>query len=235
MLRARDFRTIHLGIDLSRFRPGNQLEARQQLGLPSNAFVMFAAFHPLHSRYKDLPTVEQAATIVAQTKPNANAILLIAGGNRVPNLNPIVRFLGDISDPDEMARCFRAADVFLHGAHAENFPLSVLEALACGIPVVATNVGGIAEQFVDGVHGCLVPRGDAQAMAARICSLIDQSERRHSMGNTAVVWARAQYDLARYARDYVAWFQELVSPRHGDARSPRLLPFPKLDFTDGTE
>lgn len=76
-------------------------------------------------------------------------------------------------------------------AHADTFPTTVLEALACGIPVVATAVGGIPEQVQDGITGFLMPHGDAETMMARIVQIREDDELR--MGAEAAQDAEGIY------------------------------------------
>ena len=83
-----------------------------------------------------------------------------------------IRFVPYLKDPRKVARYYQAADLYLHPARADTFPTTILEALACGIPVVATAVGGIPEQVMEGQTGFLVPVGDARALARRVIDLL---------------------------------------------------------------
>ena len=83
-----------------------------------------------------------------------------------------VRFAGRL-DRDDMADLYRAADVMLNPSLADNMPNSILEALACGVPVVSTNVGGVPFLVQDGVTALLVPPGDARSMADATLRLLD--------------------------------------------------------------
>jgi len=94
----------------------------------------------------------------------------------------------------------------------------VLESLACGTPVVATGVGGISEQIVDGETGFLVPRGDSHAMAQRIVDLANQPSRRWQMGQAAARYAQRVFSLDRQATAYLEWFDELMAEYHKEAR-----------------
>ena len=109
-----------------------------------------------------------------------------------------------------MAAYYRAADVMLHAAVAENFPCTVLEAMACGTPVIATVVGGVPEQIVDGSTGFLVPRGDAEAMASRAMHLIEDHSLAQSMGAAAAIHIEKHYDLKQQAGMYLDWMAELA-------------------------
>ena len=90
----------------------------------------------------------------------------------------------------EVAERLRASDVFVLSSHSENMPLSVLEALCCGLPVVATDVGGVPEAV--GKDGTIVPRGDVEALARAIedvDSRLDQLDRVEIARRAAARWS----------------------------------------------
>ena len=90
-----------------------------------------------------------------------------------------VHFLGYQQDP---ARALARAQIFVLSSRSEGFPRSVLEAMRAGLPVVATEVGGVPEAVAHGVNGLLVPRCDPGALAAAIGELIHDGERRRRLG-----------------------------------------------------
>ena len=100
-------------------------------------------------------------------KSKSAFMLCIALGETAPSeqIGDIeIRFVPYQKDPEQVARYHQAADIYIHPARADTFPTTIIEALACGTPVVATAVGGIPEQIVEGKTGFLVPVGDAGAM-----------------------------------------------------------------------
>jgi glycosyltransferase involved in cell wall biosynthesis len=103
-----------------------------------------------------------------------------------------VRFLGGRSREDVL-RVLRAADVAILSSRWENFPHALVEALAVGTPVVATAVGGVGEIVHDGENGLLVPSGDADALAAAVRRLLDDSALRERLA------AAAAPSVARFA------------------------------------
>jgi glycosyltransferase involved in cell wall biosynthesis len=87
-----------------------------------------------------------------------------------------VRFIPYQANQESVARYYEAADLYVHAAPADTFPNTILEALACGTPVVATAVGGIPEQVEDGQTGFLVPVGNARALAERLTQLLSDHQ-----------------------------------------------------------
>ena len=86
----------------------------------------------------------------------------------------------------------------------------MLEALACGTPVVATAVGGIPEQIEDGVTGFLTPKGDSKTMAVRIQQLLDDEALGSRLSTSAAKTARQRFDLEHQADTYLAWYNEIA-------------------------
>ena len=84
-----------------------------------------------------------------------------------------------------MHDAYAAADVFALPSSSEAQGIVALEAMACGLPVVAAGVGGLLGTIEDGVSGCLVPSGDVEALATRLRELLDNPERRAAMGEQA--------------------------------------------------
>ncbi len=209
-------RVIPYGVNLDIFRPGNPLTAREQLGLPAKASVIFFAANYVKTSYwKDFATMESTIKIVADRNPSQE-IIFVALGEAAPELRigrTEVRFAPFQSDPQVVAGYYQAADIYLHAAHADTFPNTVLEALACGVPVVASQVGGIPEQVDEGLTGFLVPERDPAAMAERVEYLLQEPERRRQLGRRAQEIARQRFDANRHVQDYLHWFADIQGQR----------------------
>jgi glycosyltransferase involved in cell wall biosynthesis len=129
-----------------------------------------------------------------------------------------------------VALYYQAADLYIHATRADTFPNSIIEALACGTPVVATAVGGIPEQ-VKGLAnsllwpaaiassyasqagqatGMLVPLADAEAMAKSIEFLLMNPELCRLLSENAVKDTHRRFALGRQAEEYLEWFSEIL-------------------------
>lgn len=201
------------GVDLTIFRPANQSDVRMQLGLPKEAFILlFAAYTIKSNPWKDYTTLRSAVDHLALL-PWEHEVILVALGETAPLErlgNVEVRFVPFQDDPGVVASYYQAADVYLHAARADTFPNTVLESLACGTPVVATAVGGIIEQIVDGVTGYLVPPGDGAAMAERTAALLSSHILRKRMSLQAVDMVRHHYDLEKQVDRYLKWYEWVI-------------------------
>ena len=95
------------------------------------------------------------------------------------------------------------SDVFVLSSRSEGLPVSVLEAMAAELPVVASDVGGLAELVIDGETGMLVPSGDPAALARALGRLLDDRELRQKLGAAGRARAEASFDLAEFRRAHV--------------------------------
>jgi len=125
----------------------------------------------------------------------------------------------------DVRRFLPCCDLAVLSSWTEGLPVIVLEALAAGVPVVATAVGGTPEVVRDGVNGYLVPPGDPAALARRMRDVLADEARRHALGEQGRQLIREQFTFAAQAREYQCLFSLLRSPLveradYGSCRSP---------------
>jgi glycosyltransferase involved in cell wall biosynthesis len=153
----------------------------------------------------------------ARVRTDAPLCLLLVGGGELENavreqvsalgLQERVRFLGVRAD---VADILRASDVFVLSSRVEGNPLSVMEAMAAGLPVVSTAVGGVPELVREGETGLLVPSEDAGALAQAMQALVDDPVRRQAMGAAARQHAVAHFDIRHTVRGYEQLYEALL-------------------------
>ena len=119
-----------------------------------------------------------------------------------------------------VASYYQASDVYVHRQSRGHLPQHRPQAQACGIPTVATAVGGIPEQIEDGRNGFLASVGDAAALAERLIRLLSDQPLRHRMGAQGAEDARTRFDLDRQADAYLDWYQA-AAQRHAATRLAR--------------
>jgi D-inositol-3-phosphate glycosyltransferase len=214
---------VPCGVDTTLFRPGDASAARTRLGLDDRPTLLYVGrIAPI----KGLETLLEAVDRLGLAGRRVR--LLVVGGDadeRIDGHEAYVRgltcrlglcddvvFVGaqpQISLPDYYA----AADLTIMPSYYESFGMVALEAMACGSPVVASRVGGLATTVRDGFTGFLVPEGDAPALAARIETLLADAALRAKLGAEGVRWA-AKHRWACVA-DAVCREYAQVQPRAG--------------------
>jgi glycosyltransferase involved in cell wall biosynthesis len=210
-----DAKVIPNGVDRAIFKPAPQAPARTALGLPPNVpILLFAAAGIRSNAFKDYNTLRQAIARVAGQF--SDPLLFLALGETAPDEaigSARVRFLPFEAEPARVALHYQAADLYLHAAHADTFPNSILEALCCARPVVATSVGGIPEQIDHGLTGFLTPPADPAALADAILRLLNDAPLRQCMSRAAALAAQ-KFDLRRQADQYLDWYRQLQYTSH---------------------
>jgi len=206
-------RVIPNGVDSLVFSTGSKQQARESLGLPQkDAILLFVANAARSNVFKDYRTVEQCAIRTASGYRRAKVILIVVGekGEPISFDNGEIRFVGYQRDQHTMARYYQAADVYVHAAKSDTFPNTILEALACGLPVVATAIDGIPEQIDEGRTGFLVPRGDAEGMAQRVVRLLEREGIRLLMAGEAQQMVKDRFDIHQQVRAYLDWYDSIL-------------------------
>jgi glycosyltransferase involved in cell wall biosynthesis len=191
-------RTIPNGIDTARFyRPDAREEWRTRNGFAANDVLIVSV-----ARLE--PQKNPQGLIEAFRRANTPAKLLIAGDGSLRDQLTGAHLLGVRTDLPEL---LSACDVFALASEWEGHPLSVIEAMAAGLPVIATAVGGVPE--IVGDAGLLVRPGDTSALAGALRELALNPERRHTLGHAARERAR-RFDVRTMVAAYGALFEELV-------------------------
>jgi glycosyltransferase involved in cell wall biosynthesis len=213
---ARRIEVIENGVELSRYHRKPDKEAlRKQLGLaPDRLYVAnVARFHPV----KDQAMLLRAFAGVASQRVDVDLLLVGDGPLRGEletltaelNLRERVRFLGIRSDVPEI---LTAVDVFALTSVSEAASLTLLEAMASGLPVVVTAVGGNPEIVREDREGLLVPRGDVSATTAALLRLLNDSEAAARMGAAGRARVEERYHLDRTVSTYYQLYQRLSRP-----------------------
>lgn len=157
----------------------------------------------------------EAAAVLAKQYPDARFVVIGDGSRRARleeqvrrlNLAGCVRFAGHLKSVDHLMPHF---DVYVHPSLTETIANAVFEALACGRPVVATDVGSTAEVVRTGDTGILVPRRDANAIARAIATMLADPRAAAAMGERGRALVKTQYTFERLAEGYAALYLELA-------------------------
>lgn len=207
-------------LDTDLFRPGARAEARKELGLPDGViYILFTAgaldvqrkgFSFLVDALKQCVSHPGAGELIRKGK-----VVLLTVGKKHPRLDDLgvpVYPLGEIRSEEGMVPAYRAADCFVQPSLEDNLPNTVLESMACGVPVVGFDTGGIPDMVTNMESGILCPVGDSSALARGLVRIILEPGMRERMGIAARRWVEEKYQLRHQARDYLALFEEILGP-----------------------
>lgn len=199
-------------LDASGWSPVDRTEARSHLGLSPEARVV--AWHGrVQVRIKGLDVLLEAWRMLCERWPQRELCLLLAGsGNDADELRgridalalPSIRWLDEyVTDRDVLVRHLSAADVYVLASRREGFPVAPLEAMACGLPVIAADVAGIRDVLPEGEAsgGIVVPVDDAAALAGALGRLIDDLPLARVLGTAARANVERRFSSSAVGRD----------------------------------
>jgi glycosyltransferase involved in cell wall biosynthesis len=212
---ARRIEVVYNGIDEQAFRAtGQDREAiRAEVGLAADDFVILQVARldylkdhgtAIRTLARVVPRMSRARLVLVGEGPEGPAIQDLVGQL---GLKEHVRLLGLRQD---VARLLRAADLFLLTSVSEGIPLTIIEAMCAGLPVVSTRVGGTGEVVLDGESGFLAPARDDGALAEAVLRLGGDPEWRLRLGVNGRERARALFSEARMAERYFRLYTEML-------------------------
>jgi sugar transferase (PEP-CTERM/EpsH1 system associated) len=220
-LRAAKVAVIHDGVDTVRFQPYSGHE-RRTTGGGEFVIAMVARLDPI----KGHVVLFEALGLLAVRQPNIRVVIVGDGSERealrrdvaARQLDGRVRFLGERHD---IPSVLGAADMFVLPSRFEGISNAILEAMAMGLPVVATRVGGNPEVVTDGVTGQLVEPNDAKALARAIefYAIDDHARRQHGAAGRARVLS--EYAIEHTVSGYTTVYRQALA-RHASKRTPRV-------------
>jgi glycosyltransferase involved in cell wall biosynthesis len=207
---------VPCGVDLARFHPGVAADTsvprhRRARLLVVSRLVERKGIDTVVDALADLPGAElviAGGPPLGQLAADREAQRLCRRAEAV-GVRERVRMLGRVSQ-DKLPALYRSADVVVCTPWYEPFGMVALEAMACGVPVVASSVGGLCDTVVDGKTGVLVRPSHASQVATAIGGLLDSPERRRTMGEHAAACAHARYGWDTIARDMTRVYRATV-------------------------
>jgi teichuronic acid biosynthesis glycosyltransferase TuaC len=219
---GRQIDVVYDGIDTEQFCPPPDAEAkrayRAEVGLPAEGKFLLCVATPIAPKgwidlldaFARANAVSPGWTLVGVGVPRGSGDLDIASEARARGIGDCVRWLGTVPAAS-MARLYGAVDAFALPSHNEGLSCSVLEAMASGLPVVATDVGGHAEIVEAGLDGHLVDARDAEGLLRALLDVMQSAEARARLGAAARERALALGDYRRNAKRLVACFESVLA------------------------
>jgi glycosyltransferase involved in cell wall biosynthesis len=212
---GRDVRVIPNPLDMALFSPRERSEARRHLGLPAERTLLaFGAWSATSDPRKGFQVLSAALARLAE-RPSASGLGLVVfgeqGTGRIHGLETYWR--GFIDDDAELTQLYSACDALALPSLSDNFPNTALEAMACGLPVVASRAGGIPEIVRDGENGLLAEAGNAAELAQRLESLLADVALRSRLGANARRTVAALCDERTVADSYARVYRAALGTR----------------------
>jgi glycosyltransferase involved in cell wall biosynthesis len=207
------------GVDLGWFKPSFSLRdvMRRKLGIENKkVIIMNRRFKPVYGIEYFLKALPQVWSKI----PDVYVLLLGSGPleNELRkiveelNLEPIVKFIGEVSYR-EMPLYLNASDLYVSSSLSDGTSVSLLEAMACGLPVVVTDVPAIMEWVVNGENGIVVPRKSIDELAQAIIYLLQNEDIRKKMGERNILIAKERADWDRNFNKLEQMYKILISDR----------------------
>lgn len=216
------------GVDLARFRPLPCADARSYIGMSGDHHLIL--FVGRIQRLKGIDTLLRAMALVLKWQPELRHRICVAiiGGDPNPDseqeraelerlkalraelgISDLITFLG-AKDQDTLVYYYSAASMVVMPSHYESFGMVALESMACGTPVIASDVGGLSFNIADGFNGYLVPGQDPAALAEKIGLLLKYPSLRHQLGDQARHWAE-RYSWANIATEILEVYESTLA------------------------
>jgi N-acetyl-alpha-D-glucosaminyl L-malate synthase BshA len=206
-----EIEVIHNFVDLAEYCPTRAYK-------DATAFAAVGEKILVHvSNFRPVKRVVDLIRILEKVRRDVPAVLLLVGDGperasaqalaRRLGLQDHVRFLGRQDSAEEILAC---ADVLLLPSELESFGLAALEAMACGVPVIGSDAGGLPEVVHHAETGYLLPVGDIEGMAARTVELLKDDERRRAMGQAGRRRAASLFNAERLVGQYERYYERVL-------------------------
>ena len=201
------------GIDTTVYKPLDNFFAREVLGLPKDKLlILFGALSATSDKRKGFHLLQPALKILKGSDQADSMELVIFGASEPKEPSDLAfkaHYMDTLKDDVSLALIYSAADVFVLPSIQDNLPNTILEALACGLPCVAFNIGGIPDMVQHHWNGVLAEPYSYEQLAEGINWIIEDSERQKSMSKNARESVMSRFTLQHQSKSYISLFQEL--------------------------
>jgi glycosyltransferase involved in cell wall biosynthesis len=199
------------GVNTDEFAPRDRAAARSILGIPQEALVVLFVAYSVAPRRKGFALLIEA---LRRLEDVPNLFLLSVGSGTPPRDLPLPQLhLGNVAQNRFLSTAYSAADLYVIPSLQDNLPSTVLEAMACGTPVVGFDTGGVAEMVQPGRTGALSPVEDVSALAGNMERLLADPEGRAQMAEHSRQRVLEEFSMELYVRRYEELYERLTRPR----------------------
>ncbi|PKM82457.1 MAG: glycosyl transferase [Firmicutes bacterium HGW-Firmicutes-14] len=202
------------GIDLNIYKPVEKMQARDTLGLPRDKkLILFGAVNSTSDPNKGFQFLEPALRRLSKSGWGEKARILVFGGrepSHKPDLGLPAVYFGTVYDEADLVTLYSAADAFVAPSMQENLPNTVMEALACGTPCVAFNIGGIPDLIKHEQNGYLARPFEPSDLAAGIAWVLSDDMRWDILARSARAKVEQDFALGKVAQQYLRLYSDIL-------------------------
>jgi len=224
LFRRARIEVIPNGLDLKRYKPLDRPLARDFLGLPDGKkLILCGTLGITGDQRKGFRYLQSAIGILAAGGLGENAMLLVFGASEPPNpmeLGLKTEYLGTLHDDISLALLYAAADVFVAPSIQDNLPNMVMEALACGTPTVAFDIGGMPDLIDHLQTGYLAKPFEPADLARGIDWVLSDEKRYLAMRSVARAKVEREFEITHIANRYVGLYKEILGRGTGGELHP---------------
>ena len=203
------FKIEHIpnSIDTQIFIPNDRCESRNQLNLPIHTKILLFCSHKLDNKWKGLDILIKAL----EKLPTSYLCILIGQKGIIDCKQKNIKFISLTNSEEELTLYYSASDLLINPTLEDNLPNTVLESIACGTPVIGSNVGGIPDMVRNGLTGFLFETGNSEDLARKIELYFSLSEeKRNEMSKNCREIAVKEYSLEVQAKAYIKLYEEIL-------------------------
>lgn len=202
------------GLDATRYKPMSGQMARELFNLPQDKqLVLFVAMNATSNPIKGFHLLQPTLQNLSQSGWQDRIELVVLGASQPSDLSPLdfkVHYLGKLNDDISLALAYAAADVFVVPSIQDNLPNTAIEAMACGKPCVAFNIGGMPDIIEHQTNGYLARPFEVEDLARGVAWVLEDVDRYQKLCTRAHDKVKQEFTQELQARSYLSLFEELV-------------------------
>ena len=215
LFRDYPIKVIPNGIDIQRYKPLDRPLVKELLGLPPNKqLILFGAVSATSDTRKGFHLLIPALQKLGHSALRERVELVVFGSSQpkdTPDFGLNVRYLGRLNDDISLALLYAAADIFIAPSIQDNLPNTIMEALACGTPCVAFDVGGIPDMIEHQKNGYLARPFEVEDLTRGILWLLENGDRYSQLANRARQKVEQEFTVRIQSQKYLNLYQQMLS------------------------
>ncbi len=210
VLKEKKCHLIYNGIDNKIFKPYKKNKSRKMLGLPTSKTII--TFLANSGKKIDLKGWKYTEKVIQKFKGDESKLFLCIGGDSDEENTKNIKNIPYIKDKETLAKYYSASDIFIFTSTAENFPLVILEAMSCGIPIVSFDVGGVKEAVVHKKNGYIAKYKNSDDIIEGIKYILNLPEsEKENMRKNSINTVRENFTVEKMTQKYYEIYKKNIN------------------------